>query len=90
VTLLGLVGIAVRKRAKPTVLAESLSARRVKALEYAFFAIGICAWAISTFLMIDGYIFGERTTGIATISLIVGVGCWTTFINVKRSRIRRF
>lgn len=52
---------------------------KVKAFSYILFTTAVCAWAIAVFLMIDGHIFGDRTTGLATISFIVGVGCWTPF-----------
>jgi hypothetical protein len=87
---IALLGITVGRRAKPTVIAEKVSASRVKALEYTFLAIAVCAWVIAVSLMIDGHFFGDRTTGIAIISFIIGVGCLSTFSNVRIARIRRF
>ena len=40
---------------------------------FAQFIVGLCAALAGAFFMIDGDIFGENTTGIATIVGIVGI-----------------
>ena len=60
---------------------------KVKALDYMLFATAICVWAIAVFLMIDGHIFGDSTTGIAAVSFIVSLGCWTTLKRKYRWRV---
>ena len=89
--VLGLLVTVNKQRPK---VAESLlkidgEGGKVKSLEYALFATAICAWMIAVFLMIDGHIFGDSTTGIAAISFIVSLGCWTTFYNIFTFK-RRF
>ena len=42
--------------------------------QYASFALGIILCVIAAALMVEGSILGERTTGIATVILIVGIG----------------
>lgn len=90
VILLGVFAVAIRRRMNPKVLAERLSAGKVKALEYTLLAISVCAWGSATFLMIGGHVFGDNTTGMAVVSFMVGLGCWTTFRDVRMTRIRRF
>jgi hypothetical protein len=46
--------------------------------DYASFALGIIVCLIGAFLMIEGSILGERTTGIATVIGIVGIGLIAT------------
>ena len=87
---IALLGITIGRRTSPKVIAETQPARRVKALEYAFLAIAVCAWVIAISLMIDGHFFGDRTTGIAVILHIIGVGCLGTFGSLRIARIRRF
>jgi hypothetical protein len=46
--------------------------------QYASFALGILICVIAAALMVEGSILGERTTGIATVTLIVGIGLIAT------------
>jgi hypothetical protein len=46
--------------------------------QYASFALGIIVCLIAVFLMVEGSILGERTTGIATLLGIVGIGLIAT------------
>ena len=40
---------------------------------YALIALGVFVWAIAVFLMVEGSILGESTTGIATLLGMVGM-----------------
>jgi hypothetical protein len=42
--------------------------------QYASFALGILVCLTAAFLMFEGGILGENTTGWATVILIVGIG----------------
>jgi hypothetical protein len=46
--------------------------------EYVSFVLGISLCLIGAFLMFEGSILGERTTGIATLLGIVGIGLIAT------------
>jgi len=46
--------------------------------QYASFALGILVCLIAVFLMVEGSILGERTTGRATLLGIVGIGLIAT------------
>ena len=46
--------------------------------EYVSFVLGISLCLIGAFLMFEGSILGERTTGIATLFGIVGIGLIAT------------
>jgi hypothetical protein len=46
--------------------------------EYVSFVLGISLCLIGAFLMVEGSILGERTTSIATILGIVGIGLIST------------
>ncbi len=46
--------------------------------EYVSFVLGILLCLIATFLMFEGSILGENTTGLATVTLIVGIGLIAT------------
>jgi len=46
--------------------------------DYVSFVLGISSCLIGAFLMVEGSILGERTTGIATILGIVGIGLIAT------------
>ena len=41
--------------------------------QYALIALGILVWVIAVFLMVEGNILGERTTGIAALLGMVGM-----------------
>ncbi len=45
---------------------------------YVIFALGVSVCVIAAALMVEGSILGERTTGIATVILIVGIGLIAT------------
>jgi hypothetical protein len=49
-------------------------------------AIGIVVCLIGAALMFDGNIFGDRTTGIATIAGIVGISLISTSARKLRGR----
>ena len=40
--------------------------------QYALITLGVAVWIIAVFLMVEGSILGERTTGIATLLGIMG------------------
>jgi len=46
--------------------------------EHVSFVLGISLCLVAAFLMIEGSILGERTTGIATVLGIVGIGLIAT------------
>jgi len=46
--------------------------------DYVSFVLGISLCLIGAFLMFEGSILGERTTGIATVIGIVGIGLIAT------------
>ncbi|MCK4482015.1 hypothetical protein KAU55_02230 [Candidatus Bathyarchaeota archaeon] len=46
--------------------------------EHVSFVLGISLCLIGVFLMVEGSILGERTTGIATLLGIVGIGLIAT------------
>ena len=45
----------------------------MRSWQYALIALGIFVWAMAVFLMVEGSILGERTTGIATLLGMVGM-----------------
>jgi hypothetical protein len=45
----------------------------------ALFALGITLCLTSASLMVHGSVFGDRTTGIATVAGILGIGLISTF-----------
>jgi len=45
----------------------------MRSWQYALIALGAFVWAIAVFLMVEGNILGERTTGIATLLGMVGM-----------------
>jgi drug/metabolite transporter (DMT)-like permease len=47
-------------------------------LRYALFISGIALCLTGAVLMVHGSVFGDRTTGIATITGIVGIGLIST------------
>ncbi len=47
-------------------------------LQYAWFAVGMLLALTAGAFLIEGGIFGERTTGIATVMGIVGLGLIAT------------
>ena len=46
--------------------------------KYVSFVLGISLCLVAVFLMVEGSILGERTTGIATLLGIVGIGLIAT------------
>jgi len=54
--------------------------------DYAILVLGLVIMVISAFLMVEGHILGERTTGIATVLGIVGIG---TLSKGRRNITRR-
>jgi hypothetical protein len=49
-----------------------------KTLQCALFALGIALCLTGAVLMVHGSVFGDRTTGIAAITGIVGIGLIST------------
>lgn len=47
--------------------------------KYAILALGVSVCLLGAFLMWDGSILGENTTGIATVIGIIGIGIIGTF-----------
>ena len=45
----------------------------MRSWQYAVIALGVILWVIAVFLMVEGSILGERTTGIATLLGIMGM-----------------
>jgi len=45
----------------------------MRSWQYALIALGVLVWVIAVFLMVEGSILGERTTGIATLLGILGM-----------------
>jgi hypothetical protein len=55
-------------------------------VQYALKTLGVVVCLIGAGLMFDGTIFGERTTGLATIAGIVGISLISTSARNFRSR----
>jgi hypothetical protein len=51
----------------------------MKTWQYALFLLGVTLCLTDAFLMFDGSILGENTTGIATVIGIIGIGIISTF-----------
>jgi len=51
---------------------------KTRTLRYALFILGIALCLTGAVLMVHGSVFGDRTTGIATITGIVGIGLIST------------
>lgn len=45
----------------------------MRSWQYVMIALGVSLWIIAVFLMVDGGILGERTTGIATLLGFMGM-----------------
>ena len=45
----------------------------MRSWQYALIALGVFVWVIAVFLMVEGNVLGERTTGIATLLGMVGM-----------------
>ena len=45
----------------------------MRSWQYALIALGVLVWAIAVFLMVEGSILEERTTGIATLLGLIGL-----------------
>ena len=45
----------------------------MRSWQYTLIASGVFVWVIAVFLMVEGNILGERTTGIATLLGMVGM-----------------
>jgi hypothetical protein len=54
----------------------------------ALFALGITLCLTSAFLMISGSILGDRTTGIATVVSILGIGLISTHRKTGTNKIQ--
>jgi len=57
----------------------------------AMVALGVFLWIIAVFLMVDGGILGERTTGIATLlgfmgMLIILITCMYALMSTKAKK----
>jgi hypothetical protein len=52
--------------------------KNTKTRQRTLFAIGITLCLASALLMVNGIIFGDRTTGIAIVTGIVGIGLIST------------
>jgi len=59
----------------------------IKKWQYAILALGVTVCLTGAFLMWDGSIFGENTSGIATIIGIIGTGLLGTFTAVNAALI---
>jgi hypothetical protein len=55
-------------------------------IEHALKTLGVLVCLIGAALMFDGNIFGDRTTGIATIAGIVGISIISTSTRKLRRR----
>jgi hypothetical protein len=55
---------------------------------YALLALGVIVCVIGALLMAEGSILGERTTGLATVVGIVGIGLISSSSNAPRRRVR--
>jgi drug/metabolite transporter (DMT)-like permease len=51
---------------------------KTRTLRYVLFILGIALCLTGAVLMVHGSVFGDRTTGIATITGIVGIGLIST------------
>ncbi len=51
----------------------------IRIWQRALFALGLSLCLTGAFLMVNGSIFGDRTTGIAIVTGIVGIGLISTF-----------
>ena len=52
---------------------------KTRTLRYVLFILGIALCLTGAVLMVHGSVFGDRTTGIATITGIVGISLISTF-----------
>lgn len=57
---------------------EGQKLNKHKTLQYPLFALGIALCLTGAVLMVHGNVFGDRTTGIAAITGIVGIGLIST------------
>ena len=57
---------------------EVLKLNKTRTLRYALFISGIAVCLTGAILMVHGSVFGDRTTGIAAIIGIVGIGLIST------------
>ena len=53
--------------------------KNTRTLRQALFILGIALCLAGAILMVHGSVFGDRTTGIAAITGIVGIGLISTF-----------
>jgi hypothetical protein len=56
-----------------------LKKNHIRIWQRALFALGLSLCLTGAFLMVNGSIFGDRTTGIAIVTGIVGIGLISTF-----------
>jgi hypothetical protein len=57
---------------------EGKKVNKTRTLRYALFIAGITLCLTGAALMVHGSVFGDRTTGVATITGIVGIGLIST------------
>jgi|GEM_PF-3523172 len=69
---------------------HNISERPASKSHRALLAIGVFAVATGVFLMISGRILGERTTGIATVSWILGISLINAYGPNGKTRRRVF
>jgi len=65
---------------------EKLEKTQIRIWQRALFALGISLCLTGAFLMVDGNIFGEKTTGITTVVGIVGISLISTSPQDRRLR----
>jgi hypothetical protein len=62
--------------------------RTNKTWQRALFALGVALCVASACLMVNGSIFGDRTTGIAIVVSIVGIGLISTHRKVGTGKLQ--
>lgn len=62
--------------------------RTNKTWQRILFALGVALCLASACLMIDGSVFGDRTTGIAIVVSIVGIGLISTHRKVGTDKLQ--
>jgi hypothetical protein len=53
--------------------------KKTRTWQRALFALGVSLCLAGALLMVNGSIFGDRTTGIAIVTGIIGIGLISTF-----------
>jgi len=62
--------------------------RTNKTWQHTLFALGIALCLASACLMIDGNIFGDKTTGIAIVVSIIGIGLISSNRKVRTDKLQ--